>query len=99
MKSTNNKTTASENSQTNAKAQDKQNSSEQLMQYHQVKDTPFTIIKHEKGNTVMIGKYRLSEDYETAEEAMKDAKRMDWDRIMQVIGVMLEEYKNEKSKK
>lgn len=96
MKSTNNKTTALENSQTNAKAQDKQNSGEQLMQYHQVESTPFTIIKHEKGHTVMIGKYRLSEDYETAKEAMEDAKRMDWDRIMQVMGVMLEEYKNEK---
>lgn len=80
----------------NANEQDKQNYSEQLMQYHQVKDTPFTIIKHEKGYTVMLGKYRLSEDYESIGEAMKDAKRMDWDRIMQVMGVMIEEYKNEK---
>lgn len=96
MKSTINKTTELENSSMSADQQDNKNSSKQLMQYHQVKDTPFTIIKHEKGNTLMLGKYRLSEDYETAEEAMTDATRMHWDRIMQVIGVMIEEYKKEK---
>lgn len=97
MKSTDNKTTDLGNSQTNVNEQDKQDSSEQIMKYEHVEGTPFTVISHEKGHTVMIGKYRLSDDYHFEDEALEDAKRMDWDRIMQVMGVMIEEYKNEKS--
>lgn len=57
-----------------------------------IENTPFTIVTGEKGSFTAMGKYRLSEEM-TYEEALEDVKRTDWDRTMQVIGIMIEEYK------
>ena len=39
-----------------------------------------------------MGKYRLSEKFESYEEANEDAHRVDWERNMQVMGIMIENY-------
>ena len=49
----------------------------------------------------MLGKYRVSETFESKEEAIKDANSITWNRITQLITVMLrldEEVKEIKSK-
>lgn len=58
---------------------------EELVKFHQVKNTPFTIVEIENKFKVVMGDYRLTEAFNTLEEAKKDAERMDWNRIMQVI--------------
>jgi hypothetical protein len=67
-----------------------------LVERENVENTPFTIYKHEKEWFVLIGMYRLSESFKTKEEALEDAKRTDWERMMQVMGVMIENYNKNK---
>lgn len=71
---------------------DKQTSS-QLVEHEKVEGTPFTVVRHEEKCYVMLGNYRLTEEFKTMIEAIEDGKRFDWERIMQVIGVMIEEFK------
>lgn len=77
----------------NANQQIKQDSPSELITRIEIKDTPFTVLKNNEEYFVLLGKYRLSEGYRTPEEAEINAKHWTWDRIMQVIGVMIEEYK------
>lgn len=57
-----------------------------------VDKTPFTIYgNEEKGYCVLMGKYRLSENIKNITLARKDAKRKDWERIMQVVWAVANE--------
>lgn len=56
--------------------------------YKQVEGTPFTVIKKENKYYVMMGKYQLTLEHETQENAVKDAETMTWDRIMQVCMII-----------
>lgn len=70
------------------------NSNNELIKMHEVENTPFTLIETEEGIHVMLGKYRLTaEPFTDANSAYQDAKRTDWERMMQVMGVMIEEFK------
>jgi hypothetical protein len=72
---------------------DQQNNNDSiLVERENVKGTPFTLYKHEQNWFVLLGKYRLSKEFETKEEALEDASRNDWERTMQVVGVMIENY-------
>lgn len=71
-------------------------SSSELVEMVKVEDTPFTLIRQEKDWYVTIGKYRISEKIGSKEEAMEDAKRVDWERVMQVCGIMIENYNEKK---
>ncbi len=83
------------NIQSNAEETDKQKS--RLIEYEQVKETPFTIAKILRENEekhdyyIMMGKYRISEKYEEHKEVMKDAERIDWWKIMGVIHAIANE--------
>ena len=58
-------------------------------------------ISIEEQHIVMLGKYRISETFESKEEAIKDANSITWNRITQLITVMLrldEEVKELKNK-
>lgn len=68
---------------------------EQLIEYFEIKNTPFTVAKHEGKYYIMMGKYRLTEPLPNKGHAMYEAKRMSWTRIMQVISVMIEDNNNE----
>lgn len=62
---------------------------------HIVDNTPFVIIeepinKNASNFTVTMGSFRLSEQFENIEDAKNDAHREDWERIIQVIGIMIE---------
>ena len=63
-------------------------SSEEMVQYKKIPNSPFEIIKHEKGYFVAMGKQRLTPDLETEEEVYK---LMDtWDFKSMVIIVICE---------
>lgn len=80
----------------NAEKEIKQNSFK-LKETIKIENTPFTLIKSEQIEGVErwyvhMGAYRISGEYKTEEEARKDGNRFDWDRIMEVIGIMIEAY-------
>lgn len=74
--------------------QNNSNLNYELIKRKEIENTPFTIITiEEKESFISIGKYRLSESYKTIEEAEINAKIIDWNKIMQIIGIMIENYK------
>lgn len=72
--------------------QDNQNS---IYKKHEVENSPMVIMEYpdEKNKSkyiVLLGNMRLSAEFETIEEALEDAHREDWERIIQVIGAVIE---------
>lgn len=61
-----------------------------------VEQTPFHIVRTEADWFVVIGKYRVSDRHDTKEEALKDAKTIDWNKIITVMTVILENKENNK---
>lgn len=68
----------------------------QLTEYEQVKGTPFTAVKDNGKWYVLMGKYRLTESFETKTEAVKDAEEITYFRIMQVFQIMMQDYEDQK---
>ncbi len=77
----------------------KSEKSEELLKYEPLDGTPFTIasmadrekdvVKH----FVLFGKYKMREEgFDTVEEAIDDAKSIGWDRIMQVLSIVMESF-------
>lgn len=62
----------------------------QLVQMHAIEDTPFTVVKYDNAWFVTMGKYRLSEPMPTRGMAEEDAKSSSWNRVMQVMQIMIE---------
>lgn len=89
-----------EESNGSAEGTDKQNLNSELVTYSEVKGTPFTIAKVVKEKHteyyILMGKYRVQEEgvsYIAEKEAIKEAKTITWEKIMQVISVMIIEQK------
>ena len=55
----------------------------------EVVNTPFTIVRENQTYFVTLGNYRLSGDLQSMEEAKDDASREDWNRIMQVMTLVI----------
>lgn len=68
---------------------------EQLVEYIEVKDTPFTVARNDKDWYLLMGKYRLTEALKTKEEAMGAVNTQRWIRIMQVINIMIDDAKDQ----
>lgn len=68
---------------------------EQIVQQWPVEGTPFTTWKYKDEYFLSLGKYRLSEHFKTKEEADEDAKDASWERIMQIIKIMIQEHDTE----
>lgn len=66
----------------------KMKNGEELVKREMVEGTPFVIISQEKSHIVTIGQYKL-EEYQNIEQAREDANRFDWERIMQVVDIMI----------
>ncbi len=77
---------------------EKSKKSEELIEYNPLDGTPFTVASMMDTDSdivrhyVLFGKYRLTEGFETAEEAKADAESMTWNRIMEVMSVVLETF-------
>ena len=67
-------------------------SNEQLVEMEGIPDTPFTAVKVDNKWFLTMGKYRLTEPLQSLEECEKGAFDTSWFRIMQIIGIMMEEY-------
>lgn len=76
----------------------KSNGKEQLIEYHEVKGTPFTVARNGTEWFVLMGKYRFTENMGTRIKATREANAMTWTKIMQVIQVMITDNENEKNK-
>ncbi len=79
------------------KEADKQNSNfeeevtkEELLTREEIEGTPFNVIGTENGYFGCIGKYRITEVAESAEEIRKELAEMTWNRITQVILILIE---------
>lgn len=74
----------------------------ELVTEEKVENTPFTIVgvynEKEKNRkyTLVMGKYRLTEDSEDYEEIKKTSQEFNWNRVMQVMACMINEFTNEK---
>lgn len=62
------------------------------IEFEDVENTPFTIERNEDKYYVRLGMYQLTDALESEAEALEDAKRVDWERMMQVMGIMIEQY-------
>lgn len=63
-----------------------------------VNDTPFTIVRIGTEWNLLMGSYLMVGNMESRLHALAEAKKMSWERIMQVIAVMMERYEVEKAK-
>ena len=69
-------------------------SEETLREQWDVEETPFTIVRNEAEYMVVMGKFRISDTFKTKKEAVEYAKDKSWERILQVMSVMIEAYPN-----
>ena len=56
----------------------------ELVEKIEVEGTPFTIVKNEELWYILLGKYRLTEGYESKELALDEANTINWNKILQV---------------
>lgn len=82
---------------------DKQNSSYELIERKEVENTPFTATKEENtGWFLAIGRYKLTKEYESLEELLKEekVKETNWNLLLTVIELInLHTEKNENEEK
>lgn len=61
-------------------------------------EPPFILIEDEteilKKYYVVAGRYKVTEDFETKEEALRCVEEKDWKIIMSLIYIAIEEFKN-----
>lgn len=87
---------ASEKSSTSANEQDSIKSTSenpqntQLTESHMLENTPFIIVRADTKYFVACGKYRLTTMLDTEEEAEEFARRITWNNITAVIGIIVE---------
>lgn len=73
----------------NAKKTDNKSYSETI-KYHEVKDTPFTIVENDEGIFGVLGNYRLTDlkEKKDIEILTEELKEITWNRIIQVMAIM-----------
>lgn len=68
-----------------------ESNSKQLVEQTKIEGTPFTAIRIDEKYFLTLGKYRLTNQLTSLEECKLEAQDASWDRIMQVIQIMIEE--------
>lgn len=69
------------------------------LEFTQIENTPFTIVKQKKEYFGLIGEHRITDSYEDFNEIEKAIKEITWDRIVQVIWAITEKYNKIKLEK
>ena len=59
--------------------------------FEYIENTPFTMVKEGDVYFGIMGKHRLTENYTDREECRKALVERSWNRIIQVIGIMIGE--------
>lgn len=74
---------------------DSTNSNYELIKRMDVQDSPFMVITTEGKSFGVLANYRITQEWDTEEEAYKDVQEITWNRIIQVITILNEinEYK------
>lgn len=89
----------SEQSSTNADQQNNNDSSE-LVEKKEIPETPFTAVRLGDKWFLTMGKYRLTSGlHGSYEEIFDEAMNTSWNRILQIMQIMIEENEQEKLKK
>ena len=70
---------------------DNTNNSDYLVDFIKIENTPFTIVKENDNYFGVMGKYRLTEPYGDKVQLEKELKKITWDRLLVVIGIMIKE--------
>lgn len=73
---------------------DNNQSSEQIIKFEVVENSPFTIAEQGKKYFGILGTHRITEDYDNKEQCKKEVLEITWDRIVQVIWAVAEKYKD-----
>ena len=60
-----------------------------------VPNTPFQVINAEDKYFVCLGNYRISEMFNTIQEAIEDAQKIDWNRIITIITIAIKKLRVE----
>lgn len=74
-----------------------ESNSNKLVEQFPLSGTPFTIVKVEDHWFLTIGKYRLTNQLNTREEAEAEVHDTSWIRIMQIMRIVCMEYDAEKN--
>lgn len=82
--------------ETNGKSLQQQTKSEEInvvysseVEMISVKDTPFHAVREGEDWFVVMGNYRITENLESKEKAIEECRTITWNRLIQVIGIML----------
>lgn len=65
-----------------------------LVEFEQLENTPFTIVKKEDEFFGVLGEHRVTEIFNNIDELKKDLEQINWNRIIQVIWGVVEKFKN-----
>ena len=63
----------------------------QVSTFKPLEGTPFTLVTDENKVYGVMGKYRLTEGFESEEEAEEQVKAITWNRLVQVFSIMINE--------
>ena len=63
----------------------------QVSTFKPLNGTPFTLVTDNGKVFGVMGNYRLTEGFESEEEAEKKVKAITWDRLVQVFSIMINE--------
>lgn len=70
---------------------DRQESSNEI-EFKNVDNTPFTIVKQNKQYFGLIGQHRVTEGYDDYETCEKELIEINWNRLIQVIWAVAEKF-------
>jgi hypothetical protein len=76
------------------------NKNTELVKRKEIKDTPFTVISLTEQNEhfAVLGDYRVTEVYDNPQTAEKEVKKVTWNRLIQVILILQEKFKDDNFK-
>lgn len=65
-----------------------------IIEREEIEKTPFLLVTHEGGSFVALGNYRLSENYESKEEALAYINNITWENLFNVMVSLVQYLKN-----
>lgn len=82
------------------KAREKMKDNTEMIERHEIKDTPFYAVREQENWYLLLGRYRLNEHpFKTREEVEKEAEEVNWHRLMQVMRIVAEDVTKEIERK
>lgn len=83
----------------NTEQEPNSDSSKEMVEKIQVPETPFTMVRFEDKWFLTMGKYRLTEPADTKEEIEAQIENTSWNRIIQIILIIIKDHDEEKQLK